>query len=231
MPQRLTVILLPGLDGTGRLFEPFLKELPDDLEAKVVSYPSDAILGYAALERLVEAALPKNDPFIVVAESFSGPLAVRIASRRMAGLVGLVLAGTFVRRPIPLPRAAISKYLLALALSPVFLRHFLTGTDASDTIVRETLAALRLVSPTVLLERAREALTIDVTAQFVRCAVPMLYLQGTRDRLIGTRIVRGLQRLRTDLVCTPLDAPHFVLQRRPAEAARAIEHFIDRNCR
>jgi hypothetical protein len=47
--------------------------------------------------------------------------------------------------------------------------------------------------------------------------------------LIGARIVRGLRRLRTDLVCLPLDAPHFILQRRPAEAARAIENF-GRNC-
>jgi pimeloyl-ACP methyl ester carboxylesterase len=213
------------LDGTGRLFDPLLEELSPDLQANVISYPTNAILDYAALERLVEAALPKNDPFIIVAESFSGPLAIRLASRRVTGLIGLVLAGTFVRYPLPLPRVMISEYLVPLALSPLFLRLFLVGTDASDALIRETLAAIRLVSPSVLVERARQALTVDVTTDFVRCAVPMLYLQGTRDRVVGARIVRQLQRLRRDLVCVPLDAPHFVLQSRPVEAARAIGHF------
>jgi pimeloyl-[acyl-carrier protein] methyl ester esterase len=220
MPEGLRAILLPGLDGTGRLFDPLLKELPADLRAEVISYPTDAILDYAALEQFVEAALPRRDPFIIVAESFSGPLAIRLASRRVTGLIGLVLAGSFVRRPIPLPRAAITQYLLPLALSPLFLRLFLVGTDASDALIRETLAAIRLVSPSVLVERARQALTVDVTAEFVQCAVPTLYLQGTRDRLVGPRIVRQLQRLRTDLRYIPLDAPHFVLQLRPAESKR-----------
>jgi pimeloyl-[acyl-carrier protein] methyl ester esterase len=229
MPLGLSVILLPGLDGTGRLFHPLLKDLSNDLQAKVLSYPTDAMLDYAALEQLVEAALPKHLPFIIVAESFSGPLAIKLAARRVTGLIGLVLVGTFVRYRIPLPRVIVTTYLLRLALSPLFLRHFLAGTDAPNILISETLAAIRLVSPSVLVERARQALTIDVTAEFLRCSVPMLYLQGARDRLIGARIVSDLQRLRTDLACIPLDAPHFVLQRRPAEAARAIEHF-GRNC-
>jgi pimeloyl-[acyl-carrier protein] methyl ester esterase len=78
MPEGLRAILLPGLDGTGRLFDPLLKELPADLRAEVISYPTDAILDYAALEQFVEAALPRRDPFIIVAESFSGPLAIRL---------------------------------------------------------------------------------------------------------------------------------------------------------
>src|SRR5215472_15855847 len=82
MPERVSVILLPGLDGTGRLFDPLLKELPADLHARVVTYPTDARLDYAALEGLVEAALPKNDPFIIAAEAFSGPVAIRLWSRR-----------------------------------------------------------------------------------------------------------------------------------------------------
>ena len=229
MPRGLRAILLPGLDGTGRLFDPLLTELPNDLLAKVVSYPTDAILEYAALERLIEVALPKHDPFIIVAESFSGPLAIRLAARRMSGLIGLVLAGTFVQRPVPLPRATITEYVLRLALSPLFVRYFLAGTDAPDALIGETLSALRSVSPAVLVHRARQALTVDVTTEFARCATPILYLQGTRDRLVRPRVVAHLRRLRADLACVPLDAPHFVFQRRPAEAADAIARFIASN--
>jgi pimeloyl-[acyl-carrier protein] methyl ester esterase len=229
MPPSLATILLPGLDGTGMLFDPLLKELSKDLQAKVIAYPTNTILDYAALERLVEAQWPERGPVVTVAESFSGPLAIRLAARPLRGLIGLVLAGSFVRRPIPLvPQAVITPRLLQMALSPRLLRFFLVGSDGSDALVNETIAALSRVSPSVLVARARQALTIDVRAEFVRSRVPTLYLQGTRDRLIGARTVAEQQRMRTNVEYVRLDAPHFVLQRCPAAAARAIEHFIAR---
>ena len=55
-----TLVLLPGLDGTGELFAPFLQSLGAALPAQVVAYPRDQALGYAQLEPLVRAALPTN---------------------------------------------------------------------------------------------------------------------------------------------------------------------------
>ena len=37
--ETIRLVLLPGMDGTGILFEPLLEILPSDLHAKVVSYP------------------------------------------------------------------------------------------------------------------------------------------------------------------------------------------------
>ena len=38
------LVLLPGMEGTGSLFAPFLKELPDWVQPVVVSYPTDQAL-------------------------------------------------------------------------------------------------------------------------------------------------------------------------------------------
>lgn len=35
MPAMTTLVLLPGMDGTGILFEPFLRALPSDVAALV----------------------------------------------------------------------------------------------------------------------------------------------------------------------------------------------------
>ena len=35
----MKVVLLPGLDGTGILFKPFIEALPKNIETLVVSYP------------------------------------------------------------------------------------------------------------------------------------------------------------------------------------------------
>ncbi len=93
------LVLLPGLDGTGKLFAEFLKALDSSIGTLVVTYPKDVPMNYDQLEALVTAALPTDRPFVLLGESFSGPLAIRIAARRPEFLVGLVLCVTFARNP------------------------------------------------------------------------------------------------------------------------------------
>jgi hypothetical protein len=51
----LTVVLLPGLDGSGLLFEQLVERTPPDFRAQVITYPGDEVLGYDQLEPLVRA--------------------------------------------------------------------------------------------------------------------------------------------------------------------------------
>lgn len=46
----LTLVLLPGLDGTGELFAPFIGAAEHGADIRVVRYPADEALGYAQLE-------------------------------------------------------------------------------------------------------------------------------------------------------------------------------------
>jgi pimeloyl-ACP methyl ester carboxylesterase len=96
-----TLVLLPGLDGTGQLFAEFVKVLGPHIDTLVVPYPKDRALGYDELETLVLAALPTAGPFVVLGESFSGPLAIRIAARAPPGLAAVILSASFAKNPYP----------------------------------------------------------------------------------------------------------------------------------
>jgi len=37
-------ILLSGLDGTGRLFAPFVASFPKNIETQIIAYPTDKVL-------------------------------------------------------------------------------------------------------------------------------------------------------------------------------------------
>ena len=91
------------MDGTGKLFPEFIPALPRGANAVVVTYPLDQPLGYTELEAFARQKLP-TQPFILVGESFSGPIAVAIAAADPATVRALVLVGSFVRRPIETPR-------------------------------------------------------------------------------------------------------------------------------
>jgi len=57
-----TLVLLPGLDGTGKLFAGFAEVLRPNFPSLIVSYPTDQALGYDELEARVLAALPSVPP-------------------------------------------------------------------------------------------------------------------------------------------------------------------------
>jgi pimeloyl-[acyl-carrier protein] methyl ester esterase len=232
MPAVISLVMLPGMDGTGRLFEPFLANLPESWTPVVVRYPADRPLGYADLLPLVEAELPANGQFVILAESFSGPIAVRLAARRNPRLVAVVLVASFDR----FPRAAwlsqcrwlVRSIFFQLPLPAWGIRRFLAGDDATAELVAAVQAAVRTVSPAVMARRAREILAIDARDSLPCIGVPVLAISGSRDRLVPRENVEDLRILGNLLATETLDAPHLVLQRQPAESARVIEKFLER---
>lgn len=105
------LVLLPGMDGTGLLFRWFLEALPEDVETVVLSYPTRVFAGYDALVDLVRGRLPVDRRFVMVAESFSGPVALRIAAEMPKGLIGLVLVASFVSGPAGRWGALLSRWV------------------------------------------------------------------------------------------------------------------------
>jgi pimeloyl-ACP methyl ester carboxylesterase len=227
-PPLLTV-LLPGMDGTGRLFSRFVAAGSGALELRTLSYPPDRFLGYADLEALVRRELPADRPFALLGESFGGPLALRIAADPPPGLVGLVLAATFHRRPAARSIAALrllSPAFFRLPLPPHAARLLLAGEDAPDDLVSEVRAAVSAAKGSVMAARAREALRVDATDLLRRCPVPLLFLGGKQDRLLRSALPIEVRALRPDAEIRMLEAPHLVLQRRPAECMRIVEAFL-----
>jgi pimeloyl-ACP methyl ester carboxylesterase len=216
------------MDGTGRLFARFQKAMPRDFDLEVVSYPAEAALGYDALA--LRVPLP-TAPFAILAESFSGPIGIRLAARGSPHLRALVLVASFARCPIRAPRwlgALARPPLVRIGNSPNILRTSLLDHDAPDDLVEEVRATLRTVRPDVLAYRMRTILEDDVAAAFASIQVPVMYLRARRDRLVPARVVEELSRVRPDLVRVEIDAPHMVLQSQPQQAATAIVDFLRR---
>lgn len=76
--------------------------------------------------------------------------------------------------------------------------------------------------------RLRAVLTVDLRDALKAVAVPVLYLAGRRDRLVGAWSTDQVRAACPDAQAVVLDAAHLVLQRRPAEAAAALTAFARR---
>jgi pimeloyl-[acyl-carrier protein] methyl ester esterase len=228
---RVPLVLLPGLDGTGEQFEPLLSEPCRSVEPRVVCYPRDRALDYDALLLLVREQLPV-EPFVLLGESFSGPLAIRLAAEKPPGLRALVLVASFHRRPVS-PwlaglRPLVRDVVFAVPPPSLVVRRLLAGADAPDAIVESFRASARSVRADVLAGRVRAALDVDVSARLAEIEVPITYLAAEDDALVRRAIPDELRAIVPSLEVQRLRAPHLLLQRRPREAVEVIESLVDR---
>ena len=93
------MLLLPGLEGSGELFANLVEVLGPGFDPKIAKYPH-ACRSYAEAGSVVRKLLPGVRPLIMVAESFSTPLAVQIAAEAPDEIDGLVLCNGFVSNPL-----------------------------------------------------------------------------------------------------------------------------------
>lgn len=223
-----TLVLLPGLDGTGLLFADFIAALGPDIKTIVVRYPTDQPLAYPELEAIARAHLPVDEDFYLLGESFSGPIAISIAATRPARLRGLVLCCSFARSPRPSlsPLRPLLPLVPVAALPLALLSFFVLGRFASPTLRRGLAESLSQVSPAALRARAGAALSVDVSASLHGFALPLLYLRATEDRVVPASASRTLLALVPGTRIVELPAPHFLLQVQAARAAIALKQFM-----
>lgn len=225
----MRIVLLPGLDGTGVLFRPFIERLPPHLSPIVVSYPPDRQLGYPQLFEIVLRSLPRSTPFVLLGESFSGPLALMAAATRPPGLAAVVLCATFIQNPTWIRSPWLARFVhpVAFRFYPEFsAAKALLGrysTPALRQLIRQAIGAVR---PEVLSHRVRAVLAVNVADRLTACPVPMLYLRGSRDFVVPSHNLREIQKLVPTLQVATLEAPHMVLQTQPAASGRAIAEFL-----
>lgn len=222
----IRAIILPGMDGTGDLLAEFAAALAPELEASIVSYPKDVVHDYAALTALVADALPREGSFLLIAESFSGPIAIELAARKPEGLVGLVLIASYARAP----RSQALRWLAGLQgvlparklpLWPVM--SMLMGRWSSPEWRQRVRDAVRSVDAGVMRARLQAAASIDVTAKIAAIDCPLMYLKASQDRLVKADSWRAIRDLSGNAVCIEIEGPHFLLQAKPEECAAAIK--------
>ncbi len=229
MPDKspIILVLLPGMDGTGLMFEPFVQVL-QGFEPRVLRYPPE-LTAYADCVAFARQQLPVDRPFLLLGESFSGPVAIALAAERPAGLLGLVLCVTFARNPRPrLAWAApLLRLLPALRLPLPLLRRVLLGSRATEALSNLVAAMLPQVPTVTLKERLLAVVAVDHTALLGQVLVPILALRASQDRLVPKAATDWISAHRpTDIVT--LEGPHWLLQTRPEACLRALQAFVQR---
>jgi pimeloyl-ACP methyl ester carboxylesterase len=198
---------------------------PPGIQTVIVDYPIDEV-SIEALEKRVRDKLPES--CIIVAESFSGPIGVRVSADPRVR--ALVLCNSFIRSPLwPLLRHVPLAALFAIPIPKFVLRFVLVGSSASASLLEKTQLAIRRVPPDVLAARVRQVLRTNEEATVRALYKPIFYLRGLGDNLVAKKAVEDLHRVRPDAKIVTIEGPHMLLQRSPRECWKVIGTFIEQS--
>jgi len=227
----LTLIILPGLHGGAKLLERFVAALPDWITPRIVTYPVDRVISYDDIETHLD--LP-TEPFAVLAESYAGPLGIRIAAAQPPQLKALILVATFARCPHPYfppwTAALVRRWMfqLPMPMRQNILRRLFLRDNGPPAELDEGWRELFLCDPEVMAARVREVVRVDVLNLLPEITVPTLYIQASPDVVVPARSLRDIQRALPNMEVATFESPHPVLQRRPAKTAAAVAEFLER---
>ncbi|WP_415715900.1 alpha/beta fold hydrolase [Roseibium sp.] len=222
----MKLVLLPGLDGTGKLFAPILPLL-DDHDVVVMPLPQTGTQTYVELSQQVRSRLPRED-FVLVAESFSGPIAAMIAKEGNSHLKGIVFVASFLSPPAPLlSRLACLLPLTAMINFPgssLAIRFLCLGMDATDQMVVLFKNVAGLVPSRALKSRLRELGKFRL--DFAQIATPAGQLVAKHDLLVGQRATESIVSVFPAIENHVLEGPHFLMQAKPERVADHIRRFV-----
>jgi len=221
--ENLAVLLLPGMDGTGELLAALVTRLSAYRPVQVIAYPTRLSLGYDELLDYVVSRAPK-DPFVVVGESFSGPIAIELAAS-LPRVVGLVLASSFARHPMPSLLAPLARFIDMAWVPDSIAVAALLGSKATPELRAHLIQVLARLPRQLIRVRAFEALRVDKRNRLREVQCPMLCLHGRLDRLVGRKCVDDILSAKPECQVRWFEAPHMLLETHPDAAADAINQF------
>lgn len=220
-----TIVVLPGMDGTGEFLKDFIEQAASHCHVVLVTYPPDVAMSYVELADYVEARLPSSR-FIVLGESFSGPIAIEIASR-CPRAAGLVLAASYLQSPTPKILAPLSRWIDARGAPGVVMGWFLLGRWAD----RQRRVALKKILSSLTDETVRlriaETRRADSRTTFQSLLCPVLYIAGRQDRMVNAAQVEMVAKIQPTCRVITLDAPHMLLTTHAKEASDVVRAFVD----
>lgn len=223
------LVLLPGLDGTGLLFQPLQDELKNNDSLQVIRYPTNLKLNYDDLAELVKTELPTSEKFILFAESFSGPVAARLVDS--PGLVAIIFCASFLTPPRPrilsLLRFVPIASLLRITCPSLLLRLLLLGHRCPNRTIELFRSSIKNVKPEVLAFRLSLLSEIDDLLKVSKSELPFCYLLPSNDMLVSSRCSKLMKQSLKHFEIKQVEGHHLLAQSSPELTSKAICEFAE----
>jgi len=235
------LVFLHYWGGSSRTWEQVIQPLVDSARCVALDHrgwgqSSAPDAGYAIGDMEADAlavitALPLTD-YILIGHSMGGKVAQLIASRRPAGLRGVVLVAPAPAKPVAVPddvraqmaAAYLSREAIIATLDGV-LRHATLSEELREQVVQDSLAG----SSEAKREWVESAILEDVSADLAQIDVPVLVVAGRQDRVepievLESHVLAEIPGARIEVID---ECGHLIPLEKPDVLSDRIAAFVD----
>ncbi len=228
--DRVRAIVLPGMHGNALLLKEFQQRAPEHFDVRVHEL-LDSEWSYDQLLERMKPLVIDSKPCVLIAESFSGPLIVKLAADLPDVVTHLVLVATFVTPPTPWAAKCVPWPLLFRLPMPRSSAEFwMVGRGRSRQFIDHIRDAVGRTPPGTLAKRMRQTMQVNATHELSQVRCPVLYIQAKQDRMVPPHCLTAIEEVASagnvQLQTEQLDGPHLILQTHPSEAWDAIAGFV-----
>jgi pimeloyl-ACP methyl ester carboxylesterase len=224
------LVFMPGMDGTGLSFEPLAPFLSRETKITIVRYPTDRLLSFDETVECAAGQIPADKPPIVIAESFSGPVAIKMIGSGRIKAKALILCATFAKSPRPVVWRVMRFLRLPMLIKPEMPKRFFRVVIGNDKLIDKLKPLWKKVHAKVparvMQHRLKIINEVDVTAWLAKINIPCCYLQAITDRVVPASCAEEIKKAAPLVEIIKIDSPHFILQAEPKECLTAIEKFM-----
>ncbi|MET1257065.1 alpha/beta fold hydrolase [Aliikangiella maris] len=222
----LKILLLPGLDGTGKLFKHLNTYLKLPVQSEVIVL--NDIVGRTHIEQARSIAhLIGRSRVILIAESYSGRIAYELCRILNQQISYIIFIASFVSNPCRITELIknLPEIFFDIKYIPEILINYFCFSGYGKTklylALRETMA---LVSKKIIKQRIHLIAKLQIPEQHY--AINACYLRPSHDRLVSTRALKIIRECFPNLTVKTISGGHFIAQIEPKKCATIINKII-----
>lgn len=217
----MNILLLPGMDGTGIMFEPFVKALPNSIDVQIAKLIQEKNVSYEEQATVILRTVKKNT--IVIGESYSGLIAHELGKMAPELVKHIVFAASFLERPSVLAKYGklLPRAMLNYSLYPESLvKRMLFGEYSSEYLMGLFNRTMSEVPLDVLAFRIKQMGSLEPMVGHSNIAAT--YFQAKHDNLVSKKSVEVFKKVYANLTHKTIEGSHFVLQTNPKDRLREV---------
>lgn len=228
----MKLFLLPAFDGTGTMFAALSKALGNAFTPISVAYPETGPQDYLALTEVIRRQLPEKENYMILGESFAGPIIYQLAINAPKNCKAAVFVATYLSNPQPLFLKILSLLpasILSRFVSTAFVIKWLALGRQADPAIADAIAKnFGSVKPHIIKQRLIAIGSLNNKPNQT-LDTPCFYIQANQDKLVLKDKLPDFERLCHSLTIIHAEGGHFILQENPHYCAEILrKHLLNR---
>jgi pimeloyl-[acyl-carrier protein] methyl ester esterase len=228
--QDILLVLLPGFPGTPDLMYSFRNELDGHIQTHVIGFPNRKMT-YDDMIEYAEQKIPRDQPVMILGESYSGPVAIALANRNRHDIRGVILCSTFIKKPysfiIGKTKYMPLEWIFSRPMPELVGRLLIGEWNMPIEFLRKLWASSMNVDGEVMAHRVWQLSKPDKFPEPQVPDCPVLIMEAADDRLLSPKNGDIMRRMIPHAIYKKIKGPHLLLQLRPKKCAKTILEFID----